>query len=131
VQVELFKIFAGGHTWPGSFFAFPGTNYDINASQEIWRFFSQYDINGPLMVTSTDETLVENTVRVFPNPATDVVYLAGTLPSGSFYQFSNLTGQVLKSGFLAADYPQIEVATLPKGVYLLQLEGQLLKVIKQ
>jgi polyhydroxybutyrate depolymerase len=131
VEVELFKIFAGGHTWPGSIFGFPGTNYDINASQEIWRFFSRYDINGLLSITSTEETLAENTVRVFPNPATEVINLTGTPATGSFYQLSTLTGQVLKTGLLTADHPQIEVGTLPKGVYLLQLEGQLLKVIKQ
>ncbi len=131
VEVELFKIFDGSHSWPGAFFAFPGTNYDINASKEIWRFFSLYDINGLLPITSTEETLAENTVRVFPNPATEVINLTGTPVSGSFYQLSTLTGQVLKTGFLTAAHPQIEMAALPKGVYLLQLEGQLLKVIKQ
>lgn len=131
VQVALFKILGGGHTWPGTIFGFPGTNYDINASQEIWRFFSRYDINGLIPVTSTKETLAENTVRVFPNPATNVINLTGTPAAGSAYQLSTLTGQVLETGFLSAAHPQIEVTTLPKGVYLLQLEGQLLKVIKQ
>lgn len=131
VQVELFKIFNGGHTWPGSVFAFPGTNYDINASQEIWRFFSLYDINGLILVTSTEENLVDNTVHVFPNPATNMIHLTSIPAAGSSYQLATLTGQVLKTGFLSADHPQIEVATLPKGVYLLQLEGQLIKVIKQ
>ncbi|MAM05452.1 MAG: hypothetical protein CMD06_05790 [Flavobacteriales bacterium] len=48
VEVEHFKIIDGGHTWPGS--NFPNnsgiTNYDIEASVEIWKFFSKYDING-------------------------------------------------------------------------------------
>ena len=26
----------GDHTWPGTAFSFPGTNYDINASEKIW-----------------------------------------------------------------------------------------------
>jgi polyhydroxybutyrate depolymerase len=131
VEVELFKILAGAHTWPGSIFAFPGTNYDINASQEIWRFFSRYDINGPLQVTSTDVALVDHAVRVFPNPATDVINLVGTPATGSSYQLSTLTGQVVKTGFIAADRPQINIVSLPKGVYILQFDGQLLKVIKQ
>ena len=55
VEVKHFKIIGGGHTWPGS--DFPNlsggvTNYDINASVEIWRFFSKYDING-LVSSST------------------------------------------------------------------------------
>ncbi|MEC7863963.1 MAG: PHB depolymerase family esterase [Bacteroidota bacterium] len=52
VTVEHYKIINGAHTWPGTVFASAGTNYDIDASTEIWKFFSQYDING-LIGTST------------------------------------------------------------------------------
>lgn len=41
VRVEHFKIIGGGHEWPGS-----SGNMDINACDEIWKFFSNYDING-------------------------------------------------------------------------------------
>ena len=46
VTTELFKIINGGHTWPGNNRSKRLTNYDINASLEIWKFFSKYDING-------------------------------------------------------------------------------------
>jgi polyhydroxybutyrate depolymerase len=46
VTTELFKIINGGHTWPGSSISLGVTNYDIDASEEIWKFFSKYDING-------------------------------------------------------------------------------------
>lgn len=56
VGVEHFKIIDGGHTWPGSNFPNIGnggiTNYDINASLEIWKFFSKYDINGIINPTA-------------------------------------------------------------------------------
>jgi polyhydroxybutyrate depolymerase len=55
--IEHFKIINGGHTWPGTIFSSTGTNQDINASAEIWRFFSQYDINGLIGTT----TLIDNT----------------------------------------------------------------------
>ena len=45
--VVHFKVTGGLHTWPGTtLFTGPGTNQDINASDEIWKFFSRYDING-------------------------------------------------------------------------------------
>jgi len=47
---EHMKVIGGGHTWPGSVFILPGTNQDINASNEIWEFFSRFDINGSLSV---------------------------------------------------------------------------------
>ena len=41
VSVEHLKIIGGGHDWPGSF-----GNMDINSDNEIWKFVSQYDLNG-------------------------------------------------------------------------------------
>ena len=60
VEVEHYKIINGGHTWPGSLFPNNNglTNYDINASTEIWRFFSKYDING-LIISTTASTEIE------------------------------------------------------------------------
>ena len=59
VEVEHFKIVGGGHTWAGTAFPSSGTNYDINASTEIWRFFSKYDING-LINSSTFVAEIES-----------------------------------------------------------------------
>ncbi len=39
--VEHYKITGGGHDWPGI-----SGNMDINTSNEIWKFFSKYDIHG-------------------------------------------------------------------------------------
>lgn len=47
VITELLRIDGGGHSWPGAANSGPGTNYDIDASSEIWDFFARYDINGP------------------------------------------------------------------------------------
>ena len=38
-EVWLYQVVGGGHDWPGSF-----GNMDINTSEEIWSFFSQYAI---------------------------------------------------------------------------------------
>jgi polyhydroxybutyrate depolymerase len=43
VNVEHFKIFGGSHAWP----RIAGqVGNDIDASEEIWKFLSRYDING-------------------------------------------------------------------------------------
>ena len=39
-EVWLYEVVGGGHDWPGSY-----GNMDINASEEIWSFFSQYTFN--------------------------------------------------------------------------------------
>src|SRR5690606_28981264 len=45
-KVSLIKINGGGHTWPGASFIIGTTNQDISASEEIWAFFSQFELGG-------------------------------------------------------------------------------------
>ncbi len=61
-EVWLYEVVNGGHDWPGSY-----GNMDINASEEIWRFFSQYtsnlgDINGDDIVNILDVIQVVNLI---------------------------------------------------------------------
>lgn len=42
IQVEHLKINGGGHDWPGS-----NGDSDIDMAEEIWRFLSRFDRNGP------------------------------------------------------------------------------------
>ena len=60
VEVEHLKIIDGGHTWPGSNYPNSNgvTNYDINASVEIWNFFNRYNING--LINSSTEIIENN-----------------------------------------------------------------------
>jgi polyhydroxybutyrate depolymerase len=41
VNVEELRVINGGHDWPGTF-----GNMDINATEEIWNFVSQYTTEG-------------------------------------------------------------------------------------
>ena len=66
------KVIGGGHTWPGSVFNSPGTNQDINASMEIWQFFSRFDINGQLSFNEFDN----RQVVIYPNPTSSKINLS-------------------------------------------------------
>lgn len=44
VVVEHLEVVNGEHDWFGE----PGTNYDIQASEEAWAFFAQFDVYGRL-----------------------------------------------------------------------------------
>ena len=68
-SVELYKVIGGGHTWPGAPIDIPfsgNTNRDINASKEIWRFFSQYRLNE--LVAVNDITGLKK-ATIYPNPS--------------------------------------------------------------
>lgn len=59
----LYKINGGGHTWPGAEFVLDAglTNWDVNATVEIWNFFSQFEIENPIIPQTTDnEEIIEN-----------------------------------------------------------------------
>jgi hypothetical protein len=61
-EVWLYEVVGGGHDWPGS-----SGNMDINASEEIWEFFSQYtsmlgDINGDQLINILDVILLVSVI---------------------------------------------------------------------
>lgn len=43
-EVLLYRVVNGGHNWPGGGYPFPPVNRDINASEEIWNFFSRHTV---------------------------------------------------------------------------------------
>ena len=61
-EVWLYEVVGGGHDWPGS-----DGNMDINTSEEIWNFFSQYilnlgDINGDDIINILDVIEIINLI---------------------------------------------------------------------
>jgi poly(3-hydroxybutyrate) depolymerase len=42
VDVRLIRIPSMTHTWPGL------SNFNISASEEVWNFLSQFDLNGKI-----------------------------------------------------------------------------------
>jgi polyhydroxybutyrate depolymerase len=119
--VEHFKIIGGAHTWPGSAFGGAGTNQDIDASREIWRFFSQYDIHGRIGSTSAGN-LVENPIlHFFPNPASQYVYIENHLPANTPYTLSNAYGQRVFTGRITTDRQEVNLSGLPDGMYVMTI----------
>ena len=76
-DVIFYKVLNGGHSWPGgdtsklqlTWGDIGTTNFDINASQEIWNFFKNYRLPEPTEVkdyipTPSEFVLLQN----YPNP---------------------------------------------------------------
>lgn len=117
--VEHFRINNGGHTWPGSVIPSGVTNYDINASVEIWKFFSKYDLNGTLVSKAKP---INHGVKPYPNPTTGLIRIGKT----SSYKLLNAFGQTLESG----KSDEIDLSSYPSGIYFLSLHGQTHKITK-
>ena len=129
--VEHYKIIGGVHAWPGTAFGGAGTNQDFNASKEIWRFFSKYDIHGLITPTSIHETAQENSIRIYPNPATWNITMDTKSNESLPYSITNLIGQELISGRTQAHKENIDIHTLSTGMYILKVGNKTFVIAKQ
>lgn len=73
---------------------------------------------------SVDDTALENGIRVFPNPASEMLFVAG-LKSERKYQIYTMTGQLVTQG---KTNREIKINNLPKGVYVLVVDNDQQKI---
>jgi polyhydroxybutyrate depolymerase len=126
ITTEHMKVIGGGHTWPGSILNSAGTNQDIDASMEIWLFFSRYDINGLL---STDD--YENRhVSIYPNPTQSKINLSLNYVKEVHYKLFSPLGKQLMTGTITSGNEEIDISHLPSNVYFLKVGNQFHKVLK-
>lgn len=134
-EVWHYKILNGGHTWPDMLNPYPEiivgkTNRDINASKEIWRFFSRHRLDGPV---SIGETPLAEKVVLYPNPASE--QLMAEAPIGTQLQIVDMQGRVLLQQTTAQEKQSITVQSLSSGMYtvLMQHGGQVVpfRFVKQ
>lgn len=113
--VEFFKIQGGGHTWPNAPITIGVTNRDIDASIEIWRFFSQYNTNTLL---STADLSDELTFEIYPNPARDLINIS-TNKIVERIQISDLSGKNTLT--LEGQTESIDISALKPGIYFIKV----------
>lgn len=122
-EVVFYKIDGGGHTWPDAALSIGTTNRDFNASQEIWNFFSRFDLNGA--VVSTDPDLQSSSeIVLFPNPVNDVISLSN-LPLGteSITIIDAVGKVVIARPYFQERTTNIKVSDIDSGLYFLLLKG--------
>ncbi len=131
-EVVHYKVTNGQHTWPGSIFNFAGTNYDINASVEIWNFISKYDIFGLISCNpaSIEDQFGIVDFQVFPNPCSESIHVDLKIAESSFYEIYSLYGQLLKSGFISMNSNEIDLSDFDPQGYLLKIGGRYQRFIK-
>ena len=126
VTTEHMKIIGGGHTWPSSAITLPGTNQDINASMEIWHFFSKFDINGILSVPEFDNIQV----NIYPNPTNSKINLSLNFSRELNYELFSSLGKLLIIGIIKTNNQEIDLSNLSPNIYYLKLGNQVFKILK-
>jgi len=128
VDVEHYKIINGAHTWPGAPVVIGVTNYDFDASTEIWRFFSQFDINGrinPVGITEKTKNDAKQKLNIFPNPAQDVVTINWKNPTVISLRIVNTLGaEIMTINGKGATNTTISLATFNTGIYFVEARNE-------
>ncbi|HET8964101.1 MAG TPA: T9SS type A sorting domain-containing protein [Chitinophagales bacterium] len=134
-DVELFRINGGGHTWPGTILIIGVTNLDINASQEIWRFFSRYSLNVLTEISPTEIHSIKITVS--PNPViSNIVITADANAQISDVRIFNISGKCIYSdNSETGNTKTIAMENFASGIYTVMCKAngkyQFQKIIKQ
>jgi polyhydroxybutyrate depolymerase len=127
VAVQELKVINGGHDWPGSF-----GNMDINASQEIWKFVSKYDINGLINCGSTDiTTSYDVEFEIFPNPSSNFITIKSTNKTNLKFSIFSSVGKLVMSGELDNNNNIIDLSEFEPQLYILKIDGNSFKIIKE
>jgi polyhydroxybutyrate depolymerase len=130
-EVVHYKIDGGSHTWAGSLINLPGTNYDIDASTEVWNFVSRYNINGRISNCATADVPnidVMPELTVYPNPTSSKISVGGLNGEMNFTLVSVLGEQVILGKITPASN-EISMADVQPGVYFLKLGETVIEVI--
>jgi len=128
VSVEHFKVNGGGHDWPGSF----GTN-DIVSDIEIWNFVSRFDINGLIDCNSSsinDNNEKDLDIELYPNPTKNSLTINTDLSNSLEYEIYSVLGSFISSGKIEANNNTINLSNLPPNVYLLKINNNTFKIIR-
>ena len=127
VTVQELKVINGDHDWPGS-----SGNMDINASQEIWKFVSKYNINGLINCGSTEVTTSKDLkFKIFPNPTSNIIYLNYLNKNSSNFQIFSSIGKLVMNGPINKTNISLDISNLKPQLYILKIDGISYKIIKE
>ena len=96
---------------------------DCGNADSTAQTFSIQDASG---ITDAGHT----SLRISPNPATDVLEISVTVNMlGKEFELINTLGQVMKSGTCQRSTTMLDLATLERGIYLLHYGNVLRKIV--
>lgn len=134
LKARFYRVEGGGHTWPGSppvpFLDFlQPTNQDINASAEIWNFFSSICAPSGLVLLESTESNDEK-VNLFPNPSFGDLNIEFAGSERANITIISVEGRVVYQDQLGEGRNHLSLHHLDKGFYLARIQGEQEHIIK-
>jgi polyhydroxybutyrate depolymerase len=129
--VELLKVLGGGHQWPGTSSLLGGLgtiNRDIDASEEIWDFFSAYSCLG----TNTGSPEQHGSAAPLAGYCANGICLADWSGAPTTYALIDGRGALLRTGMLYNGRNTIHLPGMRSGMFLLRTaEGDAVRVVAE
>ena len=122
VEVVLYTINGGGHTWPGAPIQIGITCYDIDGSTEIWNFFRQYTLPAITSVESMESPSAR--LKIYPQPASEVLYIQLPEPHQGLLDIRvyDLSGRMIRAEQGMYGQPVIfPCADMKAGIYIFEI----------
>ena len=119
-EVLLYKVIGGGHQWPGTSSILGGLgtiNMDINASAEIWDFFSRHTCVAASAIKPIQSNENNWTIRTV---AAKEFSIEGEIKIDAVQVYS-VNGQVLFIDRPATNRVQLNLNTFPAGLYVVRV----------
>jgi hypothetical protein len=101
-----------------------------NNMQSVWMFYSIFKFTATYIKTGTTsipENSTGSVIKLYPNPISNILYIEveyNIIPEVKIFFF-------LWALLLHAKGNQIDVSSLPRGIYVAKVDGVCLKVVKQ
>ena len=123
-DIKHLRINGGGHTWPGvelpDYELIAGqTNEDIQASLELWKFFSQYELCNDL-ITSIEEDKTQGFLNIYPNPAQQSTVIESSHPYTQLKLFDT-NGKLINQIDFNSLKTEIPLHQLTSGIYFIKI----------
>ncbi len=100
-------------------------SYDLSAVSTV--YFLEESIT-----TAVDNMKSENQeVSVFPNPASDVIYLKNISETGIYLCIYEIDGKLIKSEVISDVNQSFDISNLQNGIYIIKINNQAIKFIKK
>lgn len=88
-------------------------------------------LTGEKLATGINTVAKNNSVRIYPNPANDILYIKRNNSTNGSLVMVNALGQTVLTKELTKESENITIAELSSGVYFLNIDGLVKKIIKQ
>jgi hypothetical protein len=85
----------------------------------------------PPNLNGIKNTALQNNIVFFPNPANDEITIQSNITTNTTAIITNTFGQTIKSVHLKGNNTFIDISDLKSGIYIMQLNGEHVKFLKE